>query len=400
LPDEKVLYVVGGGATPRMIDAYDVIDDGTGLANQRGAISADDKGSADELRVDVDGNLWCGWGTGERLDAVSILNPRVKLIDRDASDLHGSIIGKPMKKRIAISLILLMSYDSLSLGQTTRPAGARRVNLFNDDKIRLIVRADDFGFSHASNMALQRLLDGGVITAASVIVNTGWLDETVEILEKHPQVSVGVHVCLNSEWVPYKWGPVLPAKEVPSIVDKWGHFFGTRKDLLAHQPNLDEVENEIRAQVELAVRKGLKVSYMDHHMGAAVTTPGMRERFVKVAKEKGLGISRWFGEVQGPVVYNVEPARKTEFLIDGLQKLDDPGLYLIVCHTLAKTPEVEVLTDLNPTGPKNMADHRQAELDMLCDPRLKHLLKQKAIELVGYDVLRERFLPQMGQPTE
>jgi gluconolactonase len=85
-PDEKILYVVGVGATPRMIDAYDVIDDGTGLANQRGAISADDKGSADELRVDVDGNLWCGWGTGEGLDAVSIFNPRGKLIDRDPSD--------------------------------------------------------------------------------------------------------------------------------------------------------------------------------------------------------------------------------------------------------------------------------------------------------------------------
>ena len=303
-----------------------------------------------------------------------------------------------MTTRIATALFLLMSCDSLTLAQTTQPAAAPRVNLFNDDKIRLVVRADDFGFSHSSNMALQRLLDEGVLTAASVIVNTGWLDETVGMLKKHPEVSVGVHVCLNSEWVPYKWGPVLPAKEVPSLVDEWGHLFGTRKDMLANQPNLDEVEKEIRAQVELAIRKGLKVSYMDHHMGAAVTTPGMRERFVKVAKEKGLGISRWFGEAQGPVVYNVPPDQKTDFLVDGLRKLDKPGLYLIVCHTLIKTPEVEVLRDLNPGGPKNMADHRQAECDMLCSPGLKQVIKEKGIELVGYDTLRERFLPQMRQP--
>jgi predicted glycoside hydrolase/deacetylase ChbG (UPF0249 family) len=193
---------------------------------------------------------------------------------------------------------------------------------------------------------------------------------------------------------------VLPAKEVPSLVDEWGHFFGTRKDMLAHQPNLDEVENEIRAQVELAIRKGLKISYMDHHMGAAVTTPGMRERFVKVAKEKGLGISRWFGEVQGPVVYSVEPAKKTEFLVSELGKLTEPGLYLIVCHTLVKTPEVEVLKDLNVSGPKNMADHRQAELDMLCSPRLKQVIREKGIELVGYDALRDKFLPQLRQPPE
>src|SRR6478672_6553918 len=210
-----------------------------------------------------------------------------------------------MKINVISQVLLASLFASIAFGQPTPP-----VNVYGDDKIRLVVRADDFGFSHASNMALEKILEQGTITSAGVIVNTGWLDETVEILKKHPEVSVGVHVCLNSEWQPYKWGPVLPAKEVPSLVDEWGHFFGTRKDLLAHEPNPDEVEKEIRAQVELAMRKGLKISYLDHHMSAAVTTPQMRERFVKVAKEHGLGISRWYGEVQGPVVYSVEPAKK------------------------------------------------------------------------------------------
>ena len=150
------------------------------------------------------------------------------------------------------AILLVVLCASRSFGQDSKTeaqassnkATAPITNLYRDDKIRLIVRADDFGFSHASNMALEKLLNEGTLTAASVIVNTGWLDETVEILKKHPQVSVGVHVCLNSEWVPYKWGPVLPAKEVPSLVDEWGHFFGTRKDMMAHEPNLDEVEKE------------------------------------------------------------------------------------------------------------------------------------------------------------
>src|SRR5438046_7804670 len=272
-----------------------------------------------------------------------------------------------MRIHIISQLVLGALFGSFASAQTTRPS----VSLYADDKIRLVIRADDFGFSHASNMALEKILSEGTITAASVIVNTGWLDETVEILKKHPHVSIGVHVCLNSEWVPYKWGPVLPAKEVPTLVDEWGHFFGTRKDMLAHKPNLDEVENEIRAQVDLAIRKGLNISYMDHHMSAAVTTPEMRERFVKVAKEHKLGISRWYGEEAGPLVYSVEPAKKTDFLINGLQKITEPGLYLIVCHTLIKSPEAEVLKDLNASGPKNMADYRQAECDMLCSPRLR-----------------------------
>jgi gluconolactonase len=81
-PDEKTLYVVEGGATPRMINAYEVVEDGTKLANKRAAITADDKGAADGLRCDVDGNLWVGWGTGEGLDGVSIFNPAGKLIGR------------------------------------------------------------------------------------------------------------------------------------------------------------------------------------------------------------------------------------------------------------------------------------------------------------------------------
>ena len=299
-------------------------------------------------------------------------------------------------KAIVLTALLLAATS----GRLVFAADAPADNVFNDDKVRLIVRADDFGFSHASNMALERLCKEGTITAASVIVCTGWLDETVEILKKYPHVSVGVHVALNSEWVPYRWGPVLPAKEVPSLVDEWGHFFGTRKDMLAHNPNMDEVEAEIRAQVELAIRKGLKVSYMDHHMGAAVTTPAMRERFVKVAKEKGLAISRWFGEQPGPIIYSVPPNGKSDFLVAELEKITKPGLYLIVSHCVIKSPEVEVLRDLNPTGPKNMAEHRQAECDALCDPRLKELIEKKGIELVGYDTLREKHLAQMRQPPE
>jgi hypothetical protein len=113
-----------------------------------------------------------------------------------------------------------------------------------------------------------------------------------------------------------------------------------------------------------------------------------------------MGNSRWFGEVLGPVVYCAEPSRKTEFLVTELSKITQPGTYLIVCHTAIKTPEVEVLHDLNSVGPKNMADHRQAECDMLCSEELQRVIKEKGIELIGYDTLREKFLSQMQQPED
>ena len=82
-PDESKLYIIEAGTTPRVIRAYDVLDSGTRLSNTRTLITAEPNGTPDGMRVDVDGNLWVGWGMGtEGLDGVSIFNPDGKLIGR------------------------------------------------------------------------------------------------------------------------------------------------------------------------------------------------------------------------------------------------------------------------------------------------------------------------------
>ncbi len=281
-----------------------------------------------------------------------------------------------------------------------RPSGraATAADLFGDGEKRIIFRLDDAGLCHAVNIAIERILNEGTASAVGVMVNTPWLDEALAILRQHPEVSVGLHTTLNCEWTPYRCGPVLPAKEVPSLVDKWGKFFGTRKELIAHQPNPDEAEREFRAQVELALGKGLKLAYMDHHMSGPVTTPELKARFEKVARDYGLAVPRWFGERPGPVVYDVAPEKKADFLLAGLRRINQPGLYLVVCHTGTDTPELAALHDLNPGAPAHMSRHRQAEADMLCDPRLKPALKEAGFEIIGYDLLQRRFLSRMKAP--
>jgi gluconolactonase len=80
-PDEKTLYVVASRHTPhRAILAYDVVADGTRLANRRTLIDAGPGGSPDGFRVDVDGNLWCGWGMGAGHDGVRVFAPDGKPI--------------------------------------------------------------------------------------------------------------------------------------------------------------------------------------------------------------------------------------------------------------------------------------------------------------------------------
>jgi gluconolactonase len=82
-PDESKLYIIEAGVVPRVIRAYEVVGSGKELSGVRTLITAEQNGTPDGLRVDVDGNLWVGWGMGaEGLDGVAIFNAEGKPIGR------------------------------------------------------------------------------------------------------------------------------------------------------------------------------------------------------------------------------------------------------------------------------------------------------------------------------
>jgi gluconolactonase len=78
-PDEKKLYVVESQPGERAIYVFDVVDGGK-LANGRPFIVCTKEETPDGFRLDVDGNLWCGWGMTAELDGVRIFNPRAEPI--------------------------------------------------------------------------------------------------------------------------------------------------------------------------------------------------------------------------------------------------------------------------------------------------------------------------------
>ena len=252
---------------------------------------------------------------------------------------------------------------------------------------RLIIKTDDIGFCHGVNMAFKRVAEQGVVSSASVIVNTPWLDEAVEILKQHPEISVGVHLNLNSEWKEYKWGPVTPCDQVPTLVDSFGKFYGTRKEFLSHRPKVSEVAKELRAQIDLAKRKGLRVSYIDCHMGTAISTLEFQLELEKIAKENHVGISRYFGEQEAPI-YSVAPERKLSRALKNLETMTNGGLYLLTCHVGTDDAEMQAMT--TGFGLKNMSKHRQAEADALCSPEFKEALPARGIQLVGYQTVLDQ----------
>ena len=79
-PDEKLLYVVEASANPRVIRVFDVSADGKQISNNRVFYQTKPGERPDGFRVDVDGNLWCGWGMSAEFDGVRIINPAGKSI--------------------------------------------------------------------------------------------------------------------------------------------------------------------------------------------------------------------------------------------------------------------------------------------------------------------------------
>lgn len=219
------------------------------------------------------------------------------------------------------------------------------------------------------------------------------------ILKEYPNVSVGVHLVLNSEWQNYRWGPVSGAGSVPSLVDSDGCFFPSRALLRAHSPRIDEVERELRAQLDRAVRSGLRIDYVDYHMGAAVQTPELRSLVEKLAGEYRIGISRYFGERDTGHVYNAPYASKTDTLMSVVQSLVPGVRWLLVFHVGQETPEMDALVDMNTFGLPDVSKHRNAERKAVLSERFLEMLQARKIQLRSYrDIIVHDGLDKMRRP--
>ena len=136
---------------------------------------------------------------------------------------------------------------------------------FSENTKLLIVHADDAGLSHSQNMATIQSLEKGIVNSYSIMVPCPWFYEMAVFAKNNPQFDNGIHLTLTCEWENYKFGPVLPVSEVPSLVDEYGHFYKKREQL-REKASAEDVKNELQAQIKKAIKFGIKPTHMDSHM--------------------------------------------------------------------------------------------------------------------------------------
>jgi predicted glycoside hydrolase/deacetylase ChbG (UPF0249 family) len=288
---------------------------------------------------------------------------------------------------MAIRTLACALLVALSLAAPARVASSQANAAATPD---VLLRLDDIGMSHSVNLAVEKVAKTGMPFSVSVLFACPWYQEAVEILKKYPNVTVGVHLALNSEWRGYRWGPVLGKGGVPSLVDSAGYLHPSVPAFLQSKYDLGEVERELTAQMERALASGLKIAYVDPHMGTSLATPQLREVTERIARKYGVGISGWFGENYRSI-WGVPVATKKSTFLNYLatSKTDQPNL--IEVHVAERTPEMEAIVDMN--APEQNApgaavvDHRSAELASMLSPELAEMARTGKIRLINYQQL-------------
>lgn len=245
---------------------------------------------------------------------------------------------------------------------------------------RLLLRADDLGFSEAVNYGIAKTVREGLIRNCGVMVNMDATEHAVHLFESIP-CCLGLHCNVSVG------RPVCPPDAVPSLVDDRGIFHNSRKyrQASAEFASIEDFYTELTAQYQRFVSLfGKKPAYFEAH---AVSSNNLCIALEQVAKENGLFYQPFFSDFQlgGTYVVNT-PNHSMESGYDArsalkqeLSKVEDGSCHLYVCHP--GYLDQYLLKNSSLTLP------RADEVDMLCDPGIRQWLEDQGFALVTYDGL-------------
>lgn len=275
---------------------------------------------------------------------------------------------------------------------------------FSPNTKLLILHADDAGLSHSSNMATIECLKSGFVNSYSIMVPCPWFYEIAVFTKDNPQFDSGIHLTLTCEWENYKFGPVLPVSKVPSLVDKNGNFYKKRYQLRENAA-IEEVKQELQAQIEKALDFGLKPTHIDSHMYSA----GVTHKFLDIYRDLGkkyrlpVLISKQLMENVG--LKPESHIKNEDLLIDNTYigefkhfengKLGDyynsalenmtSGLNIILIHPAFDNSEMKGIT-LN--HPNFGSEWRQIDFNFFSSTQNKSKLKENNIQLITWNDIR------------
>ncbi|HOX38337.1 MAG TPA: polysaccharide deacetylase family protein [Candidatus Brocadiia bacterium] len=292
------------------------------------------------------------------------------------------------------------------------------------DKKFLIIHGDDSGMCHGANVGTIEAMEKGVMTSTSIMIPCPWIIEMIEWSKQHPDKDVGIHTTMTAEWKKYRWGPVAGRQACRTLCDPKGFMWeGVEGVLLAASG--PDVETELKAQIDLARKLGLKATHADNHMGSLFAKPSVFEAYMKVATAENLppmmiNATSDMLTKQAPLLRTVGPIWRDKLIETGFPVLDrlestegspyekrkenflkflstvQPGLTQIILHAGTDSDEMK-----NIMG---SWEGRANDVRLCLDPDIKAAIEANGITLTTWkeqhELARKRAgLPPLGETT-
>ena len=292
--------------------------------------------------------------------------------------------------------------DNTNAGKLGFPAGTKV----------LLMHCDDAGMCEEANIAVSNYFITGDIRSAAVMIPCPYAEAMVQWAKTQGSPDLGIHLTLTSEWKTWRWGTVADSVNVPGLIDPEGKMWHDVPDVLMHA-TAEEVETEVRAQINKVLGMGFRPTHIDTHMGTLYGSIDYLKVFLKIAKEYNLpanaidlsdpAIAEKFRKEGYPITTEVvdllneyplpkldnfssvpngksyEEKRENFFALVSSLK---PGLTEIIFHPSVETDNLKTIT--------NSWQQRVWEAELFSDPLVKKFFEDNGIVLITWKEIMER----------
>ncbi len=277
--------------------------------------------------------------------------------------------------------------------------------------LKLVINADDFGISEKINEAILKSFHFGILRSTSLMANGESFDNAVGIIRSNPDLDIGLHLTLVES------KPLLSAENLHSLITDAGYFhrhaIEFTKKYFSEKISLEEVRNELTAQIERALDHGIRISHIDSHQHIHILPKILdiiielanryKIKYIRFPQERFSGymfrdlksvarilemvsINHFCSRIKGKLMYMTDYFAGFYFggklskqnLITLINNLPATGVCELMCH-----PGLESFTSSNKTSQYRKVE----EVESLIAREVEQLIKMKNIEIISFQDL-------------